>query len=191
MDWAESMKAMEAAPGRVGASKSGVPVGKTAAAVTALTCLTMRDVQGLSRLCKSGLTLSEKDAEGNGALHVAVEACDEELVEVICNHYADEPTYLDEPNERGQTALFIASRIGEPKIVKRLLNARCDPTRRDKTGFTALHVAAVFGHLEVVKMLMARGCDAFTFDDIHQSSANIVERGYDRALDEMRELQTL
>jgi len=186
--WAAAMQGVDA---ELIGSKSGVAVGKTAGAIAALASVTLHDKQALGKLCRSGVTLSEKDAEGNGVVHFAVESGDVNLVEVLCEHFKDEPTYLDEPNNQGQSPIFVAARVGDVQILKRLLNSRADPTRRDVWGFTALHVSSMFGHLDISKQLMSRGCDAFTFDNIHQSPANIVEKGFDRACGEIKNLQML
>jgi hypothetical protein len=151
----------------------------------------MKDAQALTRICRSGVSLNEKDSEGNGILHVAVESGSEDLVEIIVEHYKDEPTYLDEANAAGQSAVFVAARLGDERVMLRLLQAHCDPTKRDKTGFTPLHVACLFGHFEISKQLIARGCDAFTYDSIHQSPASIVERGWNRCANEIKRLQHL
>jgi len=187
MDWANELQNNPVMAG----GKYGVSVGKTAGAVSALTALSMNDAQALTCICRSGVSLNEKDNEGNSVLHLAVESGNEDLVEIIVKHYEDEPTYLDEPNSAGQSAVFVAARLGDERIMQRLMQAHCDPTRRDKTGFTALHVACLFGHFEIAKLLISRGCDAFTYDSMHQSPASIVERGWDRCSGEIKRLQQL
>jgi hypothetical protein len=187
MDWANELKNNPVMAG----GKYGVSVGKTAGAVSALTALSMNDAQALTCICRSGVSLNEKDNEGNSVLHLAVESGNEDLVEIIVKHYEDEPTYLDEPNAAGQSAVFVAARLGDERIMQRLMQAHCDPTRRDKTGFTSLHVACLFGHFEIAKLLISRGCDAFTYDSMHQSPASIVEHGWDRCAGEIKRLQQL
>ncbi|CAK4708552.1 unnamed protein product [Aphanomyces euteiches] len=58
-------------------------------------------------------------------------------------------------NNAGETALIQAMMIGgQPEIVQRLLDAKCDVTLADQKGYTALHYAAVRGQLDNVRMLL-------------------------------------
>lgn len=48
-------------------------IGKTAGGVAAYIAVTMNDVKGLKCISRSGADLSEKDAYGNGIVHLACE----------------------------------------------------------------------------------------------------------------------
>ncbi|KAM0718284.1 hypothetical protein Q7P37_006616 [Cladosporium fusiforme] len=59
--------------------------------------------------------------------------------------------------EDGGTALLQASRHGQSKIVRILLDAKADATCKGKWGDSALHEAAQRGHERIVQMLLDRG----------------------------------
>ena len=137
------------------------------------------------RLSKCGVTLWEKDQAGNSPINHVVETGNEDLVKIVTEHFKEEPTFLDQPNVSGQTAIFVAARIGNSNIVNTLLSSKCDPTRRDKTGFTPLHTSTLFGHLEISQIFMSRGCDPFTYDIQRQSPASIAEQIWEGAVEDM------
>ncbi|KAF8008890.1 hypothetical protein BT93_J0019 [Corymbia citriodora subsp. variegata] len=63
---------------------------------------------------------------------------------------------VDEVNESGETALFVAAKRGNASIVKELLkhSTREGVMRKNIDGFTALHIAAQHGHADIVQMLV-------------------------------------
>ncbi|CAK4453156.1 unnamed protein product [Aphanomyces euteiches] len=65
------------------------------------------------------------------------------------------PSAHPSTRQAGETALIQAMMIGgQPEIVQRLLDAKCDVTLADQKGYTALHYAAVRGQLDNVRMLL-------------------------------------
>src|SRR4030042_5134288 len=55
--------------------------------------------------------------------------------------------------------LIFASGIGQPRIVKLLLQNGADVNAKDKDGQTALMAASLMGHAEVVTLLVNKGAD--------------------------------
>jgi hypothetical protein len=94
MNWAAAVNKGPASDG------TGAAVGASAGCIASLTAAAMRDAKGLTHLCKSGAALDEKDEDGNGVIHLACELGDEALVGAILEYYKDEPSKLDEPNEK-------------------------------------------------------------------------------------------
>jgi hypothetical protein len=93
MDWATAMNS-----GSTG--RTGFAVSSSAGCIAAITAASMKDAKGLAHLCKSGATLEEKDEEGNSVTHLVCEIGDEDLVEAVLDHFKDEPSKLDQPNEK-------------------------------------------------------------------------------------------
>lgn len=48
---------------------------------------------------------------------------------------------LDAKNEDGQTAVHVASRLGQDDILKKLIESKADINCRDIAGYTPLHVS--------------------------------------------------
>ncbi|CAN0881480.1 Ankyrin repeat-containing protein ITN1 [Linum grandiflorum] len=63
---------------------------------------------------------------------------------------------VNEVNELGETALFIAAEKGHLHIVKELLQftSKAALALKNKAGFDALHIAASQGHQEIVQLLL-------------------------------------
>ena len=60
----------------------------------------------------------------------------------------------------GQTALQLASELGNGDALRLLLQQRADPNAADRDGRTPLHLAAQKGNAEIVQLLGAAGADA-------------------------------
>jgi hypothetical protein len=188
-DWAEAM-AVHDSPRNVFVP-TGPHAGKTAGAIAALIAINSGQCEILETLVRCGVNLTETDAMGNGIFHCACESGREDIVEIVIEHFKDEPTKLDLPNISGHSPLFVACRVGNVDIIQRLLKIKCLPTRRDKLDSTPLHTAALFGHVEVVKVLIDKGCDPFTYDSNKQSANTIVQRAWSRAENEVKGIRHL
>ncbi|WMX15172.1 ankyrin repeat domain-containing protein [Aureispira sp. CCB-E] len=73
---------------------------------------------------------------------------------------------LDRQDDNGDTALIIAARIGEPRLLKALLKGGADPTISNKKGEVALHAIATSGRLDGLKFFFKQieGLDVHTKD---------------------------
>lgn len=61
---------------------------------------------------------------------------------------------VDAVDEKGRTALLMASAAGAEEIVSWLLDAGADPLLRSEAGWCALHAAAAAGHVRVCEQLL-------------------------------------
>jgi ankyrin repeat protein len=63
---------------------------------------------------------------------------------------------IDATNERKQTALHKAARMGHHKIVKLLVDRNANINVKDKTGVTPMMSAAAHNHKKVIKLLLSK-----------------------------------
>jgi ankyrin repeat protein len=68
-------------------------------------------------------------------------------------------TGVDAKDRRGETALMLAARQGNPETVGQLLKHDADPNAKDKGGRTVLMYAAVSGNMETISLLLEYGGD--------------------------------
>ena len=102
-------------------------------------------------------TSHKKNRDKNGRTLLA-RACALDEVEAELR-LKERPQDLDIPDNAGNTPLQIASLEGKSKIVKMLLDARCDITCKNIDMDSPLIDAVENGHLEVVRMLLKAGLD--------------------------------
>ena len=68
-------------------------------------------------------------------------------------------TDVNAGDDKGVTALMIASVMGHVEVVKLLLNNGADVNVKTGTGSAALTLASVMGHLDATKLLLEKGAD--------------------------------
>ena len=73
---------------------------------------------------------------------------------------------VDLAAEPGGRALIESVNLGEPTLVKALLDAGVDVDSRRDDGATALHLAAFEGDAALVEELLARGADLSLRDNV-------------------------
>lgn len=66
---------------------------------------------------------------------------------------------INQQSEKGETLLYVASKLGKMKIVHWLLNNGANINSVDSNGSTPIHGAALGKHSEVMKLLILRGAD--------------------------------
>lgn len=76
----------------------------------------------------------------------------------------------------GSTALHFAVHAGQLDVVKELLSAGADVTRRNLVGVTPLHLAILDGETAIAKMLLARGVDARIKDEAGETLLMLAAR---------------
>jgi TonB family protein len=72
---------------------------------------------------------------------------------------ASAPAIVDDADDAGWTALMHAGSAGQDAVVRVLLDAGADVSRRNKAGETALHLAAQNGRTAVARLLLQAGAD--------------------------------
>jgi ankyrin repeat protein len=104
-----------------------------------------------------GDILVRDPANGSTPLHLACESQNVELVTLLLQRMKSVSIELDEEDEDGETALFIAARLGNLSIAKLLIDGGADLNASDLDGVTVLMTAARNGHKEVVDWLLQTG----------------------------------
>ncbi len=99
-----------------------------------------------------------RDSSGKHELHAAAEKGFARMVDALLNKFQDQ-LHVDDTDNSGHTALYLASIHGFPNIVDQLLVAGADPNIAKKDTKTALTIASYKGYLEIVKKLLAAGAD--------------------------------
>ena len=66
---------------------------------------------------------------------------------------------VNQANASGRTALWLASRDQQIRIMEKLLSAGVDVNKADNVGKTPLFIASEMGHQDAVKMLLDAGAD--------------------------------
>lgn len=87
-------------------------------------------------------------------LHIATAFSSYEIVKLICK---DLPDLVAEKNAKGDTALHIASRAGNSRLVTLLVNSDFEEgglREKNEEGNTPLHEAIKHGHEEVARILI-------------------------------------
>ncbi|GFP78779.1 ankyrin repeat-containing protein at5g02620 [Phtheirospermum japonicum] len=92
----------------------------------------------------------------NTFLHIATGFAHYEIVKLIC---MDLPFFVAEKNAKGDTALHIAARAGDPLLVTLLINSGFNGSglllgEKNEEGNTALHEALKNGHEEAARILI-------------------------------------
>ena len=114
------------------------------------------DVEGVRGLLQRGIDVQTAQADGMTALHWAAMRSDLELAETLLYAGAN----LEATTRIGQhTPLHVASRSGQPGVLRALLEAGADPHALTASGATALHLAAGAGSAEAVAALVDHGAD--------------------------------
>jgi ankyrin repeat protein len=70
-----------------------------------------------------------------------------------------EGAYVNQPDDKGKTPLYIAAHMGDLEVARVLIEAQANVDQPTKWGSTPLWIAAMNGHLEVVRMLIRAGAD--------------------------------
>ncbi len=63
-------------------------------------------------------------------------------------------------DEKGNTALMLASKIGNPRMVKIILAHNPDINKQSNAGYTALMIASEQGQTHIVEELLKHGADS-------------------------------
>jgi uncharacterized membrane protein YfcA len=114
-----------------------------------------REQAALELMKTSKIDIEHRDANGDTALHRAVETGMRSLMRALLAAGADPQART----KNGETALHLAALHPEPELTDLLLGAKADPRLQNADGESPLHWAALSGHIVVAQRLLARGAD--------------------------------
>jgi ankyrin repeat protein len=109
------------------------------------------NVIALNHFLRGGIGIGAKNADGDGALHVAAAAGAQNAAKFLL----DRKVEIDEPGANGRTPLMSAVRAGKADMVRWLLRQGANPKARDAEGFKPLMLAVKEGRAEVIGDLAA------------------------------------
>jgi ankyrin repeat protein len=109
-------------------------------------------------LLENGGDLLVRDpSDGETPLHLACESENADLVSLLIESMLRSALDFEDENEDGETALFVAAKLGALSIVKLLVDAGADLNAFNVDGVSLLVTAARNGHQDVVDWLLKRG----------------------------------
>lgn len=106
-------------------------------------------------LLQHGANPNVRDRNGQSPLSLVATGDKPVLVYPLLEHHVD--VNVTDPTAADATPLIIAARHGDSPLVKALLRANADVTRRDRNGKTALAYARQWGNPEIVALLTEAG----------------------------------
>lgn len=95
---------------------------------------------------------------------------------ISLNVLLSEGASIDTVDQDGNTPLMIASKIGNPRIVKILLAHNPDVNKKNNSGNTALMIASEHGQAFVVEQLIVKGADPNAKNAMGFTSLEIAKR---------------
>ncbi|MHB9148214.1 MAG: ankyrin repeat domain-containing protein [Candidatus Amoebophilus sp.] len=102
------------------------------------------------------MQINQIDAEGDSALHYAVQLGDKEMVEYLLDRNAD----INIQTDTGRAPLHTAARYENIEIIQVLLNRGANLKIKDITGCSPLHISILYSvHLPIVQFLLDHGAD--------------------------------
>ncbi|KAL9109115.1 MAG: hypothetical protein Q9227_006206 [Pyrenula ochraceoflavens] len=144
-------------------------------------------------LLEHGADISIAQPDGWTALHMAAHNANEGEEEPITGILLDYGADVHAIDDRSQTPLHFACKLGRTRMAKLLLKHEAQADARDKNGWTALHLASSHGHGNVVQLLVEKGADVeIETADTKQSALvlAIVSSREDEGMAERREDHT-
>lgn len=95
---------------------------------------------------------------------------------VSLNIHLAEGTDVDTVDEDGNTPLMLASKIGNPRMVKIILAHNPDMNKQNNKGYTALMIAAEQGQSHIAGQLVKMGADRNLVNNAGLTSGEIALR---------------
>uniref|UniRef100_A0A663EUJ5 Ankyrin repeat and death domain containing 1B n=1 Tax=Aquila chrysaetos chrysaetos TaxID=223781 RepID=A0A663EUJ5_AQUCH len=136
-------------------------------------------VDMINNLITLKMFTSEKDKEGNTALHLAAKNGHTEVVEILLKQW-EEINDLNQliifPPQQKNSPLHLAVINSHLPVVKSLLDANHDINSLNHRQETPLHLAADLGNVELVEVLLKAGCDLKTMDKHGKTALAVASR---------------
>uniref|UniRef100_A0A8C0AMW9 Ankyrin repeat and death domain containing 1B n=1 Tax=Buteo japonicus TaxID=224669 RepID=A0A8C0AMW9_9AVES len=146
-------------------------------------------VDMINNLITLKMFTSEKDKEGNTALHLAAKNGHSEVVEILLKQWEEindlnqgrilrRTFFLFEwtSNNQKNSPLHLAVINSHLPVVKSLLDANHDINSLNHRQETPLHLAADLGNVELVEVLLKAGCDLKTVDKHGKTALAVASR---------------
>ncbi len=95
---------------------------------------------------------------------------------VSLNIHLAEGADVDTVDEDGNTPLMLASKMGNPRMVKIILAHNPDLNKQNNKGYTALMIAAEQGQSHIAEQLVKMGADRNLVNDAGLTSGEIAMR---------------
>ncbi|XP_048775447.2 ankyrin repeat domain-containing protein 35-like [Ostrea edulis] len=140
-------------------------------------CVLNSDENALKTYLKSGKNPNIRTKHGNSLLHLAVEAGDTDIVEMLL---CDDRCLIDTINDLGQTPLMYAITLNDLDLVKRLIKTGADVEVRDRTGKTSLLIALQDCNYDIADYLIKNGSDVNVTDALGHSAMFILINTLDK-----------
>jgi ankyrin repeat protein len=147
--------------------------------LTVIALLAMALYSGTLRAETAGVDVSNN-------LFEAIEKVDMVSLNVLLAEGAE----VDSVDENGNTPLMLASRIGNPRMVKIILAHDPEVNIKNRSGFTALMIASEQGQVHIVEKLIQKGADISLKNDQGLTAVEIALRvGQPQTASLIRQLQ--
>jgi ankyrin repeat protein len=115
------------------------------------------DVRAVRLLLAHRANVHARMGDGATALAEAAESARLEQAVEIADLLLERGVKAASTDRRGETALHAAARMGNARLVERLIEAGADPMARDNSGWRPLEVATSYGHREAAAALLGKG----------------------------------
>ncbi|KAL6294297.1 hypothetical protein ACE6H2_002439 [Prunus campanulata] len=112
---------------------------------------------------------------GRTLIHHAILCNNERAVDVLLNCGADVEVPIKTTTSKTDCPIHLASRLGLPAVLQRLINDGCDVNSQTGSGETALMICARYKHQECLKILAADGADFGLVNSSGHSASSIAE----------------
>uniref|UniRef100_A0A2K5PNF7 Ankyrin repeat and death domain containing 1B n=1 Tax=Cebus imitator TaxID=2715852 RepID=A0A2K5PNF7_CEBIM len=123
----------------------------------------------IEKLTFLNLHTSEKDKEGNTALHLATKRGHSPAVRVLLTQWQD----INEMNESGEAPFFLTVEGGHEECSKVLLAAGSDINIPNKLNISSLQIATRNGHASLVNFLLRENVDLHPKEEPKESPLHL------------------
>jgi ankyrin repeat protein len=114
------------------------------------------NAEALAELIGANSDVTIADMDGNTPLHVSAASGSVACVTLCLNRlHVSSRAIINVRNNRKDSPLIIAARLGHAEMVRILLDAGAVPWAAGQNGWTALHWAAAVGCIPVARLLLA------------------------------------